>query len=447
MLDFKTGIEMKRIYAIAILAAFTLGSCEDYLDQQPVDQITDESIITNLASLETSVLGVYSALQSGNQYGELQIFMPGILSDEMVFTGTFPTKQQMAVNDVTAENSTMRGVWSSPYTTIFRANVVIERAGQAGTAEETASLVAEAKFCRALAHFNLVKLWGAIPLALTSDVQVTQALPRTPVADVYAQIIQDLTDAAADLPGKSVNGTTRATKAAAQALMARAYLYSGNLSLAGQMADAVISNTDYDLDDDYANIFDNASTSDEIIFELFASINDGNSLGFFAQPVSKGGRYDYSPNPDIVATMDASDARADLISTNPDAGGKLVTDKYTDAQNGTDQPIVLRLAEMYLIRAEANNSVADLNTIAERATGNAAFYSSYNQTNMLQERLFELAYEGHRWNDLIRTGNADAVIGAMKPQSWDATDVLLPIPAREIEQNPTLTSDDQNPGY
>lgn len=438
---------MKKIFSLLLITVLVATSCEDYLDQQPVDQITDESIISDLTSLETSVLGIYSSLQSGNQYGELQIFMPGILSDEMVFTGTFPTKQDMSVNNVTAENSTMQGVWSTPYTTIYRANVVIERAAVAGTAEEVAPFVAEAKFCRALAHFNLVKLWGGIPLAVTSDVQVTQALPRTAAADVYAQIITDLTEAAADLPDKSVNGTTRATQAAAQALLARAYLYSGNLSMAGSMADAVISSGDYSLDDDYANIFDNESTSDEIILELFASINDGNSLGFYAQPVSLGGRYDYSPNPDIVATMDASDVRADLISTNPDAGGVLVTEKYTDAQNGTDQPIVVRLAEMYLIRAEANNSVADLNIVAERATGNASFYSNYNENNMLQERLFELAYEGHRWNDLIRTGNADDVIGAMKPDSWNATDVLLPIPVREIQQNATLTEDDQNPGY
>ena len=102
---------------------------------------------------------------------------------------------------------------------------------------------------------------------------------------------------------------------------------------------------------------------------------------------------------------------------------------------------------MYLIRAEANSDVADLNIIADRATGNASFYGSYSQANMLQERKFELAFEGHRWHDIIRTGQADAIMSAIKPASWNSTDVLLPIPQRELDQNPTLTSDDQNPGY
>lgn len=434
--------------ALALLVAVT--GCEDYIDKQPVDQIGDDIVIEDLESLDGAVLGMYSSMQSGNQYGELQIFMPGILSDEMVFTGTFPTKQDMAVNNVTAENVTMRGVWASPYATIFIANTILERATNAGTDEEVASAIAEAKFGRALAHFNLAKLWGAVPLALTSDVNVTGELPRTPAAEVYAQIIADLQEAIPALPLKSeradLEATTRATRGAAQALLARAALYSGDVALAGQMANNVITSGEYSLDPSYSNLYNNGAGSPEIIFELFASIQDGNSLGFFAQPVGLGGRYDYSPNPTLQAEYASGDARAALIVDNDvDAGGILVTDKYTDATNGTDQPIVVRLAEMYLIRAEANNSVADLNTVANRSNG--ATYASYNQANMLLERKLELAFEGHRWNDIIRTGQANAIMSAVKPASWDATDVLLPIPQREIDQNPTLTPADQNPGY
>ncbi|MTI21140.1 RagB/SusD family nutrient uptake outer membrane protein [Fulvivirga sp. RKSG066] len=443
---------MNKLNSFLLMLALIVSAtaCEDYIDKQPVDQIGDEIVIEDLESLDGAVLGMYSSLQSGNQYGELQIFMPGILSDEMVFTGTFPTKQDMSVNNVTAENTTMRGVWSSPYGTIFIANTVLERALNAGTEEEVAPFVAEAKFGRALAHFNLVKLWGAVPLALTSDVGVTSELPRTPAAEVYAQIIADLQEAMADLPLASERTdperTTRATKGAAQALLARVALYSGDLNLAGQMADAVINSGEYTLDPTYSNLYNNDATSPEIIFELFASIQDGNSLGFFAQPVGAGGRYDYSPNPTLEAQYASGDERAELIVPNSaDAGGILVTNKYTDATNGTDQPIVVRLAEMYLIRAEANNSVADLNTVASRSNG--ATYASYNQSNMLLERKLELAFEGHRWNDLIRTGQANAVMSAVKPASWDATDILLPIPQREIDQNPTLTASDQNPGY
>ena len=143
---------MKNIYIILLLLGFSLSSCEEYLQQEPVDQIGDANVVEDLASLEALILGAYSQVQVDNQYGELIIFMPGILSDEMVFTGTFPTKQDMSVNNVTAENVTMRGVWSAPYTSIFIANTVIERAANAtdATQEQIDQIVAEAKFIKAL---------------------------------------------------------------------------------------------------------------------------------------------------------------------------------------------------------------------------------------------------------------------------------------------------------
>ncbi len=444
---------MKNIKLILIaLCVIVITSCDDYIEKQPVDLIGDELVIEDLASLDAAVLGMYSSMQGGNQYGELQVFMGGILSDEMEFTGTFPTKADMAVNNVTAENPTMRGVWSSPYLTIFIANTILERAETAGEPAEVAEFIAEAKFGRALALFNLVKFWGAVPMPLTSDVNVNSELPRTPEAQVYQQIITDLNEAVAALPSKTeraTEGITRATSGAAQAILARAYLYSGDLNAAGNAANAVITSGEYTLDTDYANIFDQTSSSDERIFELFSSIQDGNNLGFFAQPVGLGGRYDYAPRRSFVENeIDDADARKALIvpnATDASFAGFYVTDKYTDGNNGTDRPQVVRLAEMYLIRAEANQSVADLNVLRSRA--GVAPYGSYSNANLYTERKIELAFEGHRWFDLRRSGTIDAVMGALKPASWNPTDALLPIPQRELDQNPTLTSADQNPGY
>jgi len=441
---------MKNYILIFIVSLFVLSSCEEQLNQQPVDLISDETVIEDIESLDAAVLGMYSSMQSGNQFGELQVFMPGILSDEMAFTGTFPTKADMAVNNLTAENGTMRGVWASPYSTIFIANTILERAVNAGEASEIAPYVAEAKVGRALGHFNLVKLWGGVPLALSSEVAITSELPRSSATEVYAQIIADLTEAIADLPlaSESSNATTRVTRGAAQALLARAYLYSGNLSLAGQMANTVITSAEYSLDPSYSNVFDQNASSPERIFELFSSIQDGNLLGFYAQPTGLGGRYDYSPHPDFYAEMDDADSRKSLISPNTaDAGfvGFFVTEKYSDPVNGTDFPQVVRLAEMHLIRAQANQDVADLNVLRTRA--GLAPLAAYSDAAMYTERKFELAFEGHRWFDLIRSGQANAVMGALKPNSWDATDVLLPIPQRELDNNPTLGPADQNPGY
>ncbi|MEQ9165072.1 MAG: RagB/SusD family nutrient uptake outer membrane protein [Fulvivirga sp.] len=440
---------MKNIKLLFIAICFlAVTSCEDYIDEQPVDSIGDDIVIEDLESLNAAVLGMYSSMQVGNQYGELQVFMPGILSDEMEFTGTFPTKADMAVNNLTAENGTMRGVWSSPYLTIFIANTILERAENAGDASEIASFIAEAKFGRALALFNLVKLWGGVPMPLTSDVSANSALGRTSEAEVYAQIITDLTDAVAALPTKADNGVARATRGAANALLARAHLYSGNLSAAGTAANAVITSGEYSIDPDYANIFDQTASSPERIFEIFASNQDQSNLGFFAQPTGLGGRYDYAPSRAFYAEIDDADERKALIVPNTaDAAfaGFFVTDKYTDGPNGTDRAQAIRLAEMYLIRAQANQDVADLNILRTRA--GLAPLGAYSDAAIYFERKVELAFEGHRWFDLRRSGTIDAVMSAVKPASWNPTDVLLPIPQRELEQNPTLGPSDQNPGY
>jgi len=208
----------------------------------------------------------------------------------------------------------------------------------------------------------------------------------------------------------------------------------------------VINSGDYSLDASYANIFDQTASSSERIFELFASLQDQNNLGFFAQPTDLGGRQDYAPSPVLYAKMEDSDQRKALIVTNPaNPNGPLITNKYTDAANGTDQPQVVRLAEMYLIRAEANQDVDDINAI--RTARGATPIASYSDAAMYEERELELAFEGHRWFDLRRSGRINEVMGALKPASWQPTDVLLPIPQREIDQNPTLTQEDQNPGY
>jgi hypothetical protein len=144
--------------------------------------------------------------------------------------------------------------------------------------------------------------------------------------------------------------------------------------------------------------------------------------------------------------MEDSDQRKALIVTNPaNPVGPLITNKYTDAANGTDQPQVVRLAEMYLIRAEANQDVDDINAI--RVARGATPIGSYSDVALYRERELELAFEGHRWFDLRRSGRINEVLGALKPNSWQPTDALLPIPQREIDQNPTLTQADQNPGY
>ena len=432
------------IYITLLMLVFT--GCEDFLEQEPVDLIGDALVIEDAASAEGTLLGMYSSMQTTNAWGARMNFDTGILSDEMVFEGTFPTLADFAVNNVTAENSSMRGYWAQAYITIFIANTVLERVSLVDPpldAAFVAQLEAEAKFGRAFAHLDLVRLWGDVPLILTTEKAVAEIEPRSSASAVYAQIIQDLTEAEAVL-APSATLKDRATKGAAQALLARANLYSGNLASAGTWANTVIGSGNYMLEPNYANITQqNGAASQETIWQLFSSAADQNLLAWYTQPPSTGGRIDYSPSSKLVAMYGAGDARLGLII--PNAGetkSGQYYNKYADVGTGTDQPVILRLADMYLIRAEANSDVADINMV--RARSGAAPLGAYSAQALLDERFMEFAFEGHRWNDLFRTGVIDAVMSVEKPVSWVSTDALLPIPQRELDQNPSLT---QNPGY
>jgi starch-binding outer membrane protein, SusD/RagB family len=445
---------MKRINLIYVMiAALFFGACESHLEQKPVDLITDEILIEDESTAEAAILGMYSNLQIEDQYGHANITLPGLLSDELSHSGSFPTQAQFDDSDIIADNVDVRDYWSEKYTGIYIANTVMERLGELELdAAVEKQLVAEAKFGRALNHFNLVKMFGGIPVANTSNLEELKVLDRTSEADSYAFIIQDLKEAAEGLAGVDHGSAdfnrTRATEYAAKALLARVYLYIGDVENAGKMADDVIKNGGYALEADYADIFD--ETSDESIFQVFASSNDGTDLAFWLLP---DGRFEFAVSNEMMNTYEDGDARKDAsVTVHPsDPQGRFYVAKYPDVATGTDQPIAIRLAEMYLIRAEANlgsaQADADINALRERAFGDASKnISGATLNDVLHERMVELAFEGHRWNDLKRTGKLNEVMSVINPNNWESTDALLPIPQNEINQNPTLQGK-QNPGY
>lgn len=431
---------MKRYIILMLFVLGLVTSCEDFIDLEPNDQISNDVVITNEADAVALVLGGYSDyLQDGDSYSELEIGMNGLLSDELVHTGSFPTYTEFNRNEVGTQNVDLFAYWDNGYEGTFAANFLLENIGSLELADTVENgLRGEALWLRALAHFNLTKIFGDVPLALTSDLETLSSLSRTSQPEVLNQVMADLNEAATLLQGVNEGNKNRAGEWAAKALAARVELFRGNVSQAGVLATEVINSDAYSLENNYIDVFNGGSN--EVIFEVFADANDQSGIAFF---FLEDGRYEYAPSSTLIDSYEPGDSRLSIIGAT--SSGQPMGIKYTDVATGTDQPIVLRLAEMYLIQAEANvgSPTGDtaLNTIRSRA--GLEDVTNANLENILNERFREFAFEGLRWYDLTRTGTASAVLSPIK-SDWDDTDVLLPIPQQERDQNGNLS---QNPGY
>jgi hypothetical protein len=446
-------MKMQR-YVSWLAAATLLAACNSPLDVDPTASIDSETALSTPRGIELGLNGAYSTLQDGDLYGQEEMVFPDLYADNLDFTGTFQTHREFGLRNVTTSNGAILAHWSTLYEGINQVNNVLEAVEVVAlTPAQHDQLRGEALFIRALNYSLLVKYFGDVPLVLTASRGVGEEslVSRDPVADVYAQIVTDLTEAATLLAPDRNHG--RATQGAAQALLARVYLETGNNTGARDMATAVITNTEYDLN---ANFSTNWTTknSEESIFELQYSINDGNNQAFWFYPQSLGGRWGYAPSLDLFNAFEAGDARRDasiqLNATGCANPPCRYADKYFRIATSDDNVVVLRLAEMYLIRAEANARLGaaeqtvrdDLDILRNRAgladldpvtvTGPALMDA------ILQERRVELAFEGHRFFDLRRFGVAETVL-ALAPNR-----LLFPIPQGERDVNINLS---QNPGY
>jgi hypothetical protein len=319
--------------------------------------------------------------------------------------------------------------------------------------------IAQAKFLRAFCYFYLTNLYGAVPLVLTTDVAQNSVLGQSSSAAVYQQIIADLQFAQSNLAtdySASAGQRTMANQSAATALLARVYLYTGDWADAEAQATAMIGNNAlYSLATNLATVF--TPSNNEAILQFY---NDANGFTDYANQVLPNAVAKvptYILTPQLVNAFEAGDNRKAewLDSLTYNGTVYYYPYKYKSLVSGANAEYytLLRLAEQYLIRAEAraeqgniSGAQADINVIRNRAgLGNT---TAGDQTSLLaavaQERRIELYCEwGHRWLDLKRTGTANAVLGAEKT-TWTATDVLWPIPSAQIIANANLV---QNAGY
>jgi hypothetical protein len=443
----KTSMKMKYLGVLAL--AVTMAACDDPLVTDPTASIDETTALSNARGIELGLNGAYRSLTVASLYGTNETAYPDLYADNLDFTGTFQTDREVALRNITTGNTSVLGMWAAYYDGINRANNLLEAIPSASGLEAAAAAVArgEALFIRALHYSMANRYFGGVPLVLTPTRGVDEGslVSRATTAEVWAQVITDLEEARTLLPTGRING--RATQGAAEALLARAYLEAGQYAQARDRAAAVIANTSYRLNTNYRDNF-TVENSPESIFELQFSANHQNSQAFWFFPQALGGRLGYAPSASLFNAYEATDARrAASIALQ---GTQRYGNKYFRIALGDDNVIVLRLAEMYLIRAEANARLnaapavvrADLDVLRARAGLLPLAITVDTQTELLdavlQERRVEYAMEGHRFFDLRRMGRAEAVL-QIAPER-----LLWPIPQAERDVNENL---DQNPGY
>jgi len=441
----------KRTYIAILVAAVSSAACDNFLDVLPKSSIADDETIFDERSAETAINGVYASLRGYFDVGYQSI---GYLSgDNIEFTGSQSQIKEFIDHNVNAENSTIAGAWSGIYRTINRANHVIEKVpGLSGDAISDAAknrILGEAYFIRGLAYFDLARVWGGAPLITTATTGPSDnvGIPRSTQEQTYQQALTDWNNAE-ELLAETTN-RQRATRKTVWALKARYYLYQADWGQAIEYAGKLISDANYRLVTPYSAWFaDDASATQEAVFELFHSINEPN--GHYGQwlPQERGGTRQWAPNnafAQLVTNPAVGGGRSALVGV--DNQGRWFGNLYYRT-NGSDPSYVVRIAELYLIRAEAyvqlenvDAALADLNAVRHRA-GLGDSEATDEETTLLaieNERRLEFGFEAHRWFDLVRTGRAQEVLGIT-----NVNRLLLPIPAEQILIDNAL---EQNPGY
>jgi hypothetical protein len=448
--------------ALTLWSGFT--SCKKLIQVTPTAAITQSLAYTDSTSAAANVTGIYYQLQqAGVMYSEGYYCDYPLLSDEAAIgSSASSVDHEFSLNVITTSDYLVSGLWSNNYSTIYQANSVIENISAMTTLSSAQRnlFLGQARFVRAYCYFILMQYFGKVPLATGTDYKVNDALSRSDTSVVDAFIVNELLAADSLLPsGYTAFGgvKTQACKETAEALLARVYLYRKDWAGAATYATLLISSPLFSMPADYATVLE--SNSPESIWEIWASDVSYAYENFTASillPVTPTATTLPAtiPSAKLVSSFEPGDARKSAYLAYNATGNYYYVYKYRDNANGTDQPKILRLSEMYLIRAEAyaemnelSAAAADINVIRGRAGlgGTPALAQSTLLAAVAQERFVELCFEGHRWLDLLRTGQANAVMGAYRPTTWTSTALLLPIPGTELSSNPNLLP--QNTGY
>jgi hypothetical protein len=483
----------KTLFFLIITAAVLGPACKKEIMKVPISNLTSANYWKTADDAEAGLVGAYNSLYQQYYIWDYQINMDA-RADNCYAGGNNPDNFAIDNFTINALNGNVTRDWQGLYFGVANANAVLDNVPAindpvwTGTTRKQ-QILAEAKFLRALHYYYLVTTWGDVPLVLTGNVTGNALYPaRTPAAAVYAQMEQDLVSADSSLlpasGGNPNNG--RATQGAADALLAKVYAQQGKYDSCITWCNKVLANTYYALLPNYADLFDvNHKNSVESIFEIqHSSVSGTTNYGpELLLPYSLTGdtyaKFDECTN-DLIA---AYRAQNDTVRLNASVYFALPEDsiaipppytdqdgpvpyaykwKDADGYNSPDNQIIIRLADIILLKAEALNQTGQTSAAIPlinqiRARVNLPPTPAVTQTDVaaavLLERRLELALEGHRWLDLLRAG-AQYTINVMNsqvdpngnPLNYNVTPdkLYFPVPQSEMDLDKNLA---QNPGY
>lgn len=444
----------KIIYTLALVVLITTG-CEGVLEVDPQQSIDSDIALSTSDNVESVLIGAYNGLSDDDLFGGEILFEPDLLADDNVtnevrWSGTFEEPEQIWDKEILVENGQVSATWIAAYDAINLTNNVLSSLDvvDAGIRDRVEG---EARFIRGIIYFNLLKLYAlpysagnvgtnlGVPIVTnpTREISEENEVSRETVEAGYQQVLSDLEAAENLLP--ATNGFFASAPVAA-AILSRVHLQMGEYDLARQAANRVIESGNYSLTTTYADAFNRTSNSSEDIFSMQVSEQDGaNSMNLFYASSEFGGRGDIGILAAHIALYEPGDDRLNLFYSSNTRTGKW--------QNQFGNVGVVRLAEMYLTRAEANfregtpyvgdDPINDLNRIRDRV--NLPLYntpSEFDLDDILLERKLELMFEGQLLHDLKRTQRSVGNI------PFDSGQITYPIPQREIDVNPNLVQND-----
>jgi hypothetical protein len=465
------GIKMVcfvRILAVVALLfiAILVDGCDAFTESDvPVSELNTAAVFEEKNTAYSAMANVFAQMRDNGMLTGKTTGMQkeiGLYSDELIWYGNSTQgSANFFYNTLSPTHLSLATWWNNSYSQIYAANAVIE--GVAGSKNllqaDKDELTGEAKFARAFVHFYVLQLWGDVPYITGTDYTYNSTVKRLPIAAVYARIIEDLESAITLLPKEYVNSTRVIPNSyAAQALLARVYLYAGMWAEAANTASVVLNKADtYVWVSDLNSVFLKGSTATIWQYaprSATRNTDEGTTYIFNAGPPNS-----VALTNSLINSFEAGDQRKSKWIRLITKGSSNWYHAYKYKKTGSNTPqvefsIVLRLAEMYLIRSEArarqgelSNAKDDLNVIRNTAgLGNTTAVTQDEILDaILHERQVELFSEfGHRFFDLRRFDALDKTLSGVKAD-WNNTDNLLPLPQTELNLNPNIGP--QNPGY
>ncbi|QCK16413.1 RagB/SusD family nutrient uptake outer membrane protein [Mangrovivirga cuniculi] len=474
---------MKNYIYIYLSICMLLMACgDDYLEPIPTAAVTSAGYFNNDKELETGVLAMYDGIQGINSTStndnhgiQTEFYITEMRSDNTRTKSSEGEPAQFEQFNIESTNGIVLDYYRSFYNVIYRANTVLENLDAAESEESANRFEGEARFVRAYSYFNLVRLFGDVPLVdrVIGPLETDIAFTRVATNEVYELIISDLQFAANNLDNTYKN---RASQAAAQALLAKVYLTLGtNYVEAQQLCEAIINSSQYSLEPNFKDIYYNESNS-EVIFAIgYVPDNTNDSQNFSSEWLNAVGRtsgvnyltYDMKDALDNMGGErtiysyrqdQRQPTQYQVVKYLPNGDESLgIEPTSSDPTLAGNDWIIIRYADVLLMHVEAimagnsdTNSSAGLNSfqLIRNRAGLTDPVGLITKEDLLNERRVELAFENHRWFDLIRFNAAQQVLSDFADANgytFNSTDLLLPIPQAEIGlSNGQL---EQNPGY